>query len=304
MTALRHLAPEILSQSETIPEAYKPAMTFGRELYAYFLAVSSICSLKPSSASSTIEATAFAFSGISKFGHTGAMFGCSDGLFCLIPEVVAVLHDARKWDAARPLITPRRGKFSSTASDATCLSTDASELASEISLLFLSVSMWEPLDSNDSTFQTSGRILRLALTILLTEASYWCRVSEAKLRQTGECVLRASPRQQHTLNLELQTVPLVAEFVTLLKHLPVQSWIVTTMCWPMAVLGSYATCQTHRTAIRLYLVNMEATFGFKNMNRTRLLLEYIWSKISTFEVDRPMDISEAMAEIGGHFLLG
>lgn len=295
LTALRHLAPQILGHVESIPAAYESAVAFGRELYAYFLAVSCIGS--PDAArDAIIQETESAFRIISDHGYSGAMLGCSDELFGLVPDVAASLRKARKY--VQPYSDTMPCDTTSSSRKAEYLITDVVNLESKISSLLLGVSMWVPSRSSYDTFQKSGRIGQLALTVLLAEASHWCSVFRANLCKTDE------PPSSNSISLESQTEPLVAEFVTLLEELPSHSYIATTMCWSVAVLGSYATCQSHRSVIRCYLVNMEQTFGFKNMNRTRLLLEHIWSKIRTFETDRPLDISEAMAQIGGHFLLG
>lgn len=271
-------------------------MVFGRELYAYFLAVSCICAPEDVRSSTVIQDSATIFSHIAEHGHTGAMLGCSDELFCLVPEVVAILEEARK-------LTLVGSGISGLDLTAARLSSDAAMLMPRIGLLLTPVSLWEPCESNDGSFETSGRVLRLAVKILLTEALYWCTAVQAEFDADKECSTK-SLRFKCAPNLELHTTPLVAEAVTLLTNLPAQSRIATTMCWSMAVLGSYATVESHRTALRQYLLIMESTFGFRNMTRTRLLLEYIWSRISTFQTARPMDISQAMAAIGGRFLLG
>jgi hypothetical protein len=70
------------------------------------------------------------------------------------------------------------------------------------------------------------------------------------------------------------------------------------------VLGSYATDPEHREVIRDYFLGMEASFGFDNMKRARITLEYMWARVSNFDADRPMSVADAMRATGGMFILG
>lgn len=292
-----------------IPEAYKPAMTFGIELYAYLLTVSCNSSLGTTDDPSILQDTAFVFSNVAEQGYTGAMFGCSAALFRLIPEVITVLREARHLGLPHDC-SKTAEKTSQACSVTHGVPDEATDPSLKIASLMTTVSAWEPPESSDITFQISGKILKLAMTVLLVEASFWHTTVERALDENMWPDPEASKSPsvlsgfQSALSLEYQTTPLVAEFVALLETLPVQSCIATTMCWPMAVLGSYAILQPHRIAVRQYLLSMEAIFGFRNMTRTRMLLEYIWSKIETFETDLPMDIAEAMTALGDRFLLG
>ena len=282
-----------------MPDAYKPAMVFGRELYAYFLALSCICTPDDAADPTVVQESSFVFSEIAEYGYTGALFGCSDALFSLAPEAVSFLKASRRLQMTH-LASRSEETVSQTESGAV---KEAGCLLSEIALLLTKVSLWEPDKLSDITFAMSGRILQLALTILLVEASHWCTVVTSAHR--GETVQApVSFRTQSRSNLQFQTSPLVAEFVAFLAKLPAQSWIATTMCWSVVVLGSYATLPSDRATIQQYLQTMEATFGFRNMTRARVLLEHIWSRVRTFETDQPIAISEAMVRTGGRFLLG
>lgn len=307
MGALRRLAPSVLADLDTIPEAYKPAMRFGSELYAYFLSVSSPCLLEMANNTTILQDAAFAFSKIAQSGYTGAILGCSDALFSLIPEVVDLLRRAKRLTSAcqawKDPIVILQNSFSPEPIE------EAASLALEAELLLAKVTLWDPPEPSDKTFPISGKICQLALTALLAEASFRCVVAGGN-GDNGPLhpVAAESSHEPGNLapgaNFQSQTIHLVTESLSLLDLLPVQSWVVTTMCWPIAVLGSYATLQAHRSTIRQYLMDMEVTFGFQNMARTRMLLEYIWPKIDTFETDWPIDIAEAMSAIGGRFMLG
>lgn len=253
-------------------------MKFGMELYAYFLALS--CGCIPDNAPDTaiIQDTAFTFSKVAEHGHTGAMFGCAMDLFRLVPEVVAISRRARAIHQRHVNDSPD----------------SAGALASRIATLLTIVSLWEPPEQIDAAFDISGRIFKVSVSALLIEAD--CRCADIADYDSP------SHHFQETLNAQMDS--LVAEFVALLSKLPPQSSIATTMCWSIAVMGSYAMHWRHRDIIRNFLTSMEATFSFKNMTRTRLLLESIWSKYSSAEREYPIEIAEAMRENGQQFLLG
>lgn len=95
---------------------------------------------------------------------------------------------------------------------------------------------------------------------------------------------------------------LISQAVVLLDEMPVISAISTTLCWPLAVLGSYATLRSHRVTIQSFLVDMEMLFGFRNMGQTRSLLESIWNRNSAVPGSILM-LSAAMAENGWESVL-
>lgn len=253
-------------------------MKFGMELYAYFLALSCGCIPDNTPDTAIIQDTAVTFSKVAEHGHTGAMFGCAIDLFRLVPEVVAISRRARA-------IHQRHVNDSADS---------AGVLASRIATLLTIVSLWEPPEQTHAAFDISGRIFKVSLSALLVEAD--CRCANV-----ADC---ESPTYHFQETLRAQMDSLVADFVSLLTKLPPQSSIATTMCWSIAVMGSYATDSRHRDVIRNFLTSMETTFSFQNMTRTRLLLESIWSTYSSAEREYPIEIAEAMRENGQQFLLG
>jgi hypothetical protein len=295
LSALRRLAPEVLGRISEAPSGAHSAFIFGRELYAYCLCVACICDPEAPDDPGLITEADSLFSEISASGYTGALFGCSDTLFCLIPQVSSHLTRAR---ALR-----EHGRCTALGSPAFAASnSDAASLELQIAITHTRVSLWEPNTDTDETFQYSGRILQLALTSMLVEAAYW--VSLETPTETEEYIGHTShvSSRQH---LDAQVWILVAEAVSLLEKLPPEkSQIATTMCWSIVVIGSYATDQHHRDNIRDYFLTMEATFGFDNMKRSRLTLEYIWAHVQNFNEHRPMPIAQAMRHTGGLFILG
>jgi hypothetical protein len=209
---------------------------------------------------------------------------------------VSLLNKARRLSESQ---TARNGEIRSPLpSD----DIEGLDLRSQIAILLTRVSLWEPDGTTDITFQHSGRILQLSLTAMLIEAAHWAH-SDIEARGRGCDKAYRLPQEGPCLDVKLKAV--VDQGVTLLNKLPpVESRIATTMCWSIVVLGSYAIIPAHRTTIREYFLTMEATFGFDNMKRSRLTLEYIWAHIANFEQDRPLPVADAMRATGGMFILG
>lgn len=72
------------------------------------------------------------------------------------------------------------------------------------------------------------------------------------------------------------------KFINLLNSLPVASPICTTLCWPIMVLGSWATSTYHCTAIRQRLEAMSEFLGMGCVRQCQRLLEIIWAYDSIY----------------------
>ena len=294
--ALRRLAPEVLGRMNDAPPGALSALIFGRELYAYCLCTACICDPEEPDHPGLIAEADQLFSDISASGYTGALFGCSDALFCLIPQVSSLLTKARA------LCTHRRCTAEGNPAYASSLSKEAAGLELQIAISRTCVSFWEPNADTHEAFQYSGRILQLALTSMLVEAAHWVHQDQVSELEDD---IEGMPHNSCDPSLNARLTELVAEAVSLLGKLPPEeSQIATTMCWSIVSIGSYATDQHHRDTIREYFLTMEATFGFDNMKRSRLTLEYIWAHVKNFDQHRPMAIAEAMRKTGGLFILG
>lgn len=294
--ALRKIAPDVLARIDDAPSGSKSAISFGRELYAYCLTTACICDPAAPDDLALIDEAAKVFSDISASGFTGALFGCADALFCLIPQIVILLNQSRRLGVVESGHNTERGGNVSPLDD----DDKRSSLRSQIAILLTRVSLWEP-DNRvpDITFQHSGRTLQLALMAMLVEAAHW---ANSAVHKSGGRFNYTTPG---TPCLNTQLGALVHEGVALLEKLPPsKAQIATTMCWSIVVLGSYATLAEDRSTFREYLLTMETSFGFNNMARSRLALEYIWAHVTNFEQDRPMSIADAMRGTGGMFLLG
>lgn len=212
----------------------------------------------------------FAFLSNLNYQAKGALFGCAQELYRLVPRVTLASIRVRVADLDSP--------------------SDLRRQLDEIATLYAEVSKWTP-ESDDATFKTAGKILQLALLTLLSAASQ----EHITVDDDG---VPALP------DIEVSPVKeLISQAIVLLDEMPVRSAISTTLCWPLAVLGSYATLRSHRVTIQSFLVDMEMVFSFRNMGQTRSLLESIWNKNNPVP-GSILTLSEAMAENGWESVLG
>lgn len=306
LRALRQIVPSILARPDHSLDGYEDALRFGFELYAYFLSLSTSYAPESFDGPNLEQDSMLVFSKLDECGHTGALLGCADRLFSLVPATVASLKQARDhahfWRVgllqSAPESSPKSHLIESPASRVKSLLDD--------------VSVWEPPESADPNFRISGKIMKLALLALLEETSYWCDMVTVTVDDEA-CELKYFSPDAHihprSISLRYWDLlsnmdALMAELVGLLHQLPVHASIVTTMCWSIAVLGSYATRPVHQVMVQRYLTEMKRIFGFTNMSQTITLLEYIWSRYNSDDAEFPYPLSRAMQEIGGRFMLG
>lgn len=62
----------------------------------------------------------------------------------------------------------------------------------------------------------------------------------------------------------------------LLESLPSGARINTSLCWPIAVIGSLISSDTHKRVLRTRLEDMSLSLGLGNIRVTLLLLERMW----------------------------
>lgn len=68
----------------------------------------------------------------------------------------------------------------------------------------------------------------------------------------------------------------IVEAISLLETVPAQHRINTSLCWPIAVLGSSISDDYHQRILRTRLHTMLQSIGLGNIHRTLLLLEQMW----------------------------
>ena len=247
------------------------AIGLGAECYAYLLVLSCI-SFPTMLDENLIRDSNFIFDFLSDLSYQskGALFGCAEELYRQVPRATLASIQVKIADFDSP--------------------SDPGKQLDQIATMYQEVSSWTP-KSDDATFKTAGKIFQRALLTLLSAASQ-------ELQAFGD------DRDLAFANIEVLPVKdLISQAIVLLDEMPVRSAIATTLCWPLAVLGSYATLRSHRVTIQSFLVDMETVFSFRNMGQTRSLLETIWNKHSTVPTST-LTLSEAMAENGWESVLG
>lgn len=117
---------------------------------------------------------------------------------------------------------------------------------------------WRPAQQYPENWIAAGRLYQLAILLLLEDRG---RIPEAY-------------RVEDTSHIY------ICDFVTLLQTITVGSTITTTLCWPLAVAGSYAHTTEHRQVINQYLTEMIAKYGFGNLSQLQGLLHSVWDDSS------------------------
>ncbi|RJE27590.1 C6 transcription factor [Aspergillus sclerotialis] len=269
LAALRSLARSVFQNTQT--QAGCDAIGLAAECYAYLLVLSGT-SGKETLDEKIITDSNFIFDFLdnSSYRTKGALFGCAQELYRLVP---------------RATLASMRVRIADLDS-----SSNLQIQLSEIVTLYNVASRWEP-ESDDATFKTAGRIFQQALLTLLSAALHGLKEFDVDevIENPG---INVSPVKD-----------LISQAITLLDEMPVRSAISTTLCWPLAVLGSYATIRSHRVTIQSFLVDMEMVFGFRNMGQTRSLLESIWSRNSPIPASI-LTLSEVMAEKDWKSIIG
>lgn len=154
----------------------------------------------------------------------------------------------------------------------------ASASASSKQELRTRVLSWTPDTSSHRDWISAGKLYQFAILLLL----------EGRQNFLSPCAADPGADQ------------IVAEAVELLGELPVISSVTTTLCWPIAVIGSHAHQAEHQRIISHYVSSMEATYGFRNMAHLRVLLLWLWENGVR---EHAGDIAMAMKSQGITFML-
>lgn len=182
---------------------------------------------------------------ISKSEHkaTGMFCGAAHDLFQLIPQVTVF---------SRKLIKEQ--------DESTELS---SETLSTYKSLRSSIITWRSTSSNEG-FTISGKIYQQALLVYL-------EASMSRIEQSGPISTTAAASREEAIDTA----------TTLLESLPLDTDIATTLCWPIAIIGSCATLPRHQQTITQRLKLMHCMLGFGNLSTTQRLLRTIWADNSS-----------------------
>ncbi|OAL40444.1 hypothetical protein AYO20_00180 [Fonsecaea nubica] len=167
---------------------------------------------------------------------TGPFFGCARELFALIPSAAA---------AIRYLDHEPRTNEQTQQHDPSLTTNLRSRVLS-----------WAPAPICRDDQVIAGRLYQLSILLLLNNTE-----------EPGEIEGGDFPSSSEVL---------MSNFVDMLQNLNVGAEITTTLCWPLAVAGSYAYDVHHQQVIKQYLVEMEAHYAFKNLTLLRTLLQRCW----------------------------
>lgn len=185
----------------------------------------------------------------------GMLCGIAHDLFKLIPEVFIL---ARRRDDEEKL----RGTASWQTTSA-CIS------------LHSIISRWKP-DSLDEYTSAGGKLYQLALLVCL-------QPSRGPTSHEGR-------NEDRTITDETFDI-----LTPLLATLPVDAPISTTICWPLAIIGSCTPNPQYQDIIRQRLQAMYEHLALDNLRGTLRLLEHIWATKSG-ALSHPLKISLIMKE--------
>lgn len=104
-----------------------------------------------------------------------------------------------------------------------------------------------------------------------------------------------SPHQPSTTTAHANFISMaVSEAVSLLNQFPSTMRVNTSLCWPLAVIGSCTTDAEVQEVLRQRLQGMIETIGLGNMRETLTLLERVWA--GPPEDMSPWKLAKAMQE--------
>ncbi|KAK9238149.1 C6 zinc finger domain protein [Lipomyces kononenkoae] len=257
LRAARQLFPAVVRDTARSTSDPETAL-FVMELYAYILTVSS-SSLAVDENYSLVRDSELVFAAIEAMNKpvTGMLFGCAYELFGLIPSAARV---------------PGKGNLSDKLN---ATETDLLQGTSKRCELRSRVQSWVPGPVSGRDPVIAGKLYQFALLLLLED--YQVSFS--------------------SYNTEAESNNFVSNFIYLLRSLPVDSDVATTLCWPIAVAGSYAHEPEHRRFIRQYLLSMEARYQFGNIIQVLGLLDSLWDR-SHDTCSHPGDLITAMKSKG------
>ncbi|KAL4965756.1 transcription factor domain-containing protein [Aspergillus stella-maris] len=151
----------------------------------------------------------------------------------------------------------------------------SADMVIQFSTLHMQISQWEPPHTVSSDTALAGRIYQQAtllylLTALGGPSQDPCSVHSLTMRST--------------LNTALQY----------LEQLDPSNQINTSLCWPIAVVGSCVTCPFQQASLHSRLDDMATAIGLGNMTRTREILDFMWlhNLVGPWEISKAMQAAE------------
>lgn len=169
--------------------------------------------------------------------YVGSLCGCWLELLLLIPNIFAIgRRFSAETEASRPV----------TADDFA----DFVDVQSRIN-------SWSPLASVHPNVALAGRVFQQAMLIYLYTA---LQSLSSAANGRHESIIQSA----------------VDEALSILDELPPSARVNTSLCWPIAVIGSCAGEETQRIRLCSRLDIMFAGIGLGNIRQTRVLLDHLW----------------------------
>ncbi|KAL4793098.1 fungal-specific transcription factor domain-containing protein [Aspergillus venezuelensis] len=147
----------------------------------------------------------------------------------------------------------------------------SADMVIQFSTLHMQISQWEPPHNVSSDTALAGRIYQQATLLYLLTA----------LGGPSQ-----DPCSVHSLTIS-STLNTALQY---LGQLDPSNQINTSLCWPIAVVGSCVTCPFQQASLHSRLNNMALAIGLGNITRTREVLDFMW----LHELVGPWEISKAM----------
>ncbi|OAA64735.1 C6 transcription factor [Niveomyces insectorum RCEF 264] len=190
---------------------------------------------------------------LAQAGYLGSLCGCWLELLLVIPAIFNIGRRFLSAEAeADPLAQP------ATADDFALFAQVHHQIQS-----------WAPDASVRPDVALAGRLFQQAMVVYLyTALNSLTTTTTATTNTTNNN--EGSPH--HTL--VVQTA--VAEALSYLAQIPPAARINTSLCWPIAVVGSCAVREEQRSFIRTRLDVMFKAIGLGNISQTAMLLDRVW----------------------------
>jgi hypothetical protein len=236
----------------------KGIRTFLTERVSYMITLAQI-SMGNNSDQSVLDDTALLFSTIYTTPHIkgSSSSGCVHDLFYLIPRISAAAHRGSTEIESLAQLTP--------------------ETVAEYESLLRLVSSWKP-STNDDLYNLCGRVYQQALLVYLTS-------------------VLDTESQSHPISTEVYP-PTMREAFNCIKALLDSTTldaapIATTLCWPLAILGSCARTRFDQNFIDTKLAMLVDAYASQSVQDTRDLLQRLWKSAGP-RAYTPLELAKLM----------
>jgi hypothetical protein len=151
----------------------------------------------------------------------------------------------------------------------------SADLVMAFAALQMQISQWNPTSELSPDTVLAGRIYQQAMLLYLLTA-------------IGKPTLDVISIHASTIETA------VCQALYHLEQLQPSNQINTSLCWPIAVIGSCVTCPYQQTILHARLDSMANAIGLGNITRTREILDFMWlhNLVGPWEISKAMQASE------------